>query len=85
MKPFPTTNLTFKGGCLLPPKVTFGGVFGFGDGLYKIASNNTYSKFIYFQGHFRTRSKPPLKVTFGGKTYSKGFVSAIIVLFLSKM
>ena len=28
-----TTNLTFRGDCLSPPKVTFRGGFGFGGGL----------------------------------------------------
>ena len=42
-----TTNLTFMGGFLLPPKVTFGGSFGFGGGLYKTAPNSNDTNFFY--------------------------------------
>ena len=43
-----TTNLIFRGGCLPPPKVTFGDGFGIGDALYKIAPNSTDAKRMTF-------------------------------------
>ena len=43
-----TTNLNFRGGFLPPPKVTFGGGFGFGGGLYKTTPNRTNDKSFEF-------------------------------------
>ena len=43
-----TTILTFRGGCLLPPKVTFRGGFGCGGSLYKTASNSIDAKSFEF-------------------------------------
>ena len=43
-----TTNLTFRVGCIPPPKVTFGGGFGFGGILYKTAPNSTDTKSFDF-------------------------------------
>ena len=43
-----TTNLTFRGGCLLPQKVTFVSGFGFGGGLYKTATNRIDTKSFDF-------------------------------------
>ena len=43
-----TTNLTFRGGCLPPPKVAFGVGFGIRVALYKIAPNSNNAKSMYF-------------------------------------
>ena len=43
-----TTNSNFRGGCLPPPKVTFGGGFGIGGGLYKTTPNSTDAKSFEF-------------------------------------
>ena len=56
----------FQARFVSPPKVTFGGGFGFGGGLYKIAPNITDAKSFDFQGWFQKRSKPPPKGTFEG-------------------
>ena len=43
-----TTNLNFRGGCLPPPKVTFGDSFGLGGGLYKTSPNSIDAKSFEF-------------------------------------